>query len=129
MAQERSDLQAERRAARAHLFRDILERRALTCVFQPILSFHERRIYGYEALIRGPKNSLFQSPIELFNAAEDDGSLAQLSVICVNTVLREFAACRLPGKLFLNISPHVVVQPGFDRDRAVKNLNQLQLKP
>ena len=128
MAQERSDRQEERREARAQLFRDILERRALTCVFQPILSFHERRIYGYEALIRGPKASIFQSPVELFSAAEDDGSLAQLSVICVNTVLREFATCRLPGKLFLNISPHVVATPGFDRDRALKALAQLQLK-
>ncbi len=129
MAQERSDLQGERRAVRAQLFREILERKALTCVFQPILSFHERRIYGYEALIRGPKDSLFQSPIELFSAAEDDGSLAQLSIICVKTVMREFAACRLPGKLFLNVSPHVMSQPGFDRDRALKMLAHLQLKP
>ena len=33
---------------------DILEHNQLTPLFQPILLFAENRIYGYEALIRGP---------------------------------------------------------------------------
>ena len=128
MGLDRSEVQAERREARAQLFRDILERRTLSCVFQPILSFHERRIFGYEALIRGPKNSIFQSPVDLFDAAELAGSLVELSVICVNTVLRHFSAQRLPGKLFLNISPAVVTSPGFDPVRAAELLGRLGLK-
>ncbi|MBC8081820.1 MAG: EAL domain-containing protein, partial [Hymenobacter sp.] len=129
MGLDRLEVQAERREARAQLFREILERRALTCVFQPIVSFADRRIFGYEALIRGPKDSVFQSPVDLFDAAQDSGALVELSVICVNTVLKHFAALRLPGKLFLNISPGVVVAPGFDPVRGGHNLARLGLRP
>ncbi len=129
MGLDRSEVQAERREARAQLFREILERRALTCVFQPILSFHGKSIYGYEALIRGPRDSIFQSPVDLFDAAEDTGSVIELSVICVNTVLHHFSAQRLPGKLFLNISPGVVAAPGFDAVRGGGHLTRLGLKP
>jgi len=128
MGSDRSDMQAERRAARAQLFREILERRALSCVFQPILGFHDRQLFGYEALIRGPRDSIFQSPADLFDAAQDTDSLAELSVICVNTVLTHFSALRLPGKLFINLSPAVVTAPGFDSIRARENLLRLGLK-
>ena len=129
MALDRSDVKAERRDAHAALFRDILERRALSCVFQPILDFHARSIYGYEALIRGPKGSLFQSPIDLFDAATDSETLVLLSSICVNKAMSEFAARRLPGKLFLNISPDVVSIPGFNPERGKKFLDSIQLRP
>ena len=129
MGLDRSEVHAGRREARAHLFRDILERRALSCVFQPILSLHGKSIYGYEALIRGPKDSLFQSPVDLFDAAEDTDSVVELSVICVNTVLHHFSAQRLPGKLFLNLSPSVVTAPGFDPVRGENLLSRLGLKP
>ena len=129
MALDRSNAKAERRDAHAALFRDILERRALSCVFQPILDFHARSIYGYEALIRGPKGSLFQSPIDLFDAATDSETLVLLSSICVNKAMSEFAARRLPGKLFLNISPNVVSIPGFNPERGTKFLDSIQLRP
>ena len=75
MGLDRSDVKVERREEHMALFRDILERRALSCVFQPILDFHARSIFGYEALIRGPKGSIFQSPIDLFDAASDTKTL------------------------------------------------------
>lgn len=129
MGLDRAEVQAERREARAQLFRDILDRRALSCVFQPILSFREHRIFGYEALIRGPKDSIFQSPVDLFDAADETGSLVELSLICINTVLKHFSALRLPGKLFLNLSPSVVTADGFDAMRARENLTRLGLRP
>ena len=129
MGIDRSDAKAERRDAHTALFRDILERRALSCVFQPILDFHARSIFGYEALIRGPKGSIFQSPIDLFDAASDSETLVLLSSICVNKATSEFAARRLPGKLFLNISPDVVSIPGFDPARGKKFLDAIQLRP
>ncbi len=129
MGLDRSDAKAERRDAHTALFRDILERRALSCVFQPILDFQARSIFGYEALIRGPKGSIFQSPIDLFDAASDSETLVLLSSICVNKAMSEFAARRLPGKLFLNISPDVVSIPGFDPARGKKFLDAIRLRP
>lgn len=127
-SKERQD-KATQREARAQLFRDVLEHKSLTCVFQPILDLQERRILGFEALIRGPQNSIFQNPVELFSAAQDLDSLAQLSGICINTVLQQFSALQLPGQLFLNISPQVVSMPGFEPERSIRQLNKLNLKP
>ena len=127
-SKERPD-QTTQREARAQLFRDVLKHKSLTCVFQPILDFQERRILGFEALIRGPQNSIFQHPVELFSAAQDLNSLAQLSGICINTVLHQFSALQLPGQLFLNISPQVVSMPGFEPARSIRLLNKLKLKP
>ncbi|MDA1107990.1 MAG: hypothetical protein O2845_06420 [Proteobacteria bacterium] len=48
---------------------DILEHSQLIPLFQPILSFAENRIYGYEALIRGPAESPLHTPAMLFDDA------------------------------------------------------------
>ena len=42
---------------------------ALRTVFQPILDLRHGRIYGYEALTRGPSGSRFESPVGLFRLA------------------------------------------------------------
>ena len=98
--------------------REVLQERSITAVFQPIFGFGEGTILGHEALVRGPAGSLLHTPQELFAAARDAGLFVELSVICIQEVLKSFAARELPGLLFLNISPQLVMQRGFDQDRA-----------
>ena len=63
--------------------RKLLEERNVSSVFQPIFSFREGRIIGFEALIRGPAGSLLQTPAELFGAAAEEGVAVELNVLCV----------------------------------------------
>lgn len=77
----------------------------LTPVFQPIVDFRVFRILGYEALIRGPQNSPLHRPDALFHAARSAGLGLDLEHACREASLRSFAAMRLPGRLFLNVSP------------------------
>ena len=94
--------------------RQLLADRALTTVFQPIFAFREGRILGYEALVRGPEGSLIQTPGELFAAATQEGVSAELNMLCVQEILRAFSERKIAGSLFLNVSPQIIVQGGFN---------------
>lgn len=82
----------------------VLEQGMLYPVFQPIVDFRIRGCLGYEALIRGPEGML-HLPNQLFAAARDLGLATQLEIAAREASLRAFAAQRLPGRLFLNVTP------------------------
>ena len=84
---------------------NIIEKRELRPLFQPIADTVLGGILGYEALIRGPADSALHSPLMLFEAAQRHDLLAELEFACREVSCRAFAGLRLAGKLFLNISP------------------------
>lgn len=109
--------------------RKVLEERNLATVFQPIFGFSDGRYLGYEALVRGPEGSLVQTPFELFNAAAEQGLVVELNVVCIQEILRTFARKQLPGNLFLNVSPQLILQRGFSQERSWKFMKQIGLDP
>ncbi len=98
----------------------MLEEKSLATVFQPIFGFREGRMLGYEALVRGPQGSLIQTPAELFAAAALEGLRIELNLLCIQQMLRAFAASDLDGSLFLNVSPQLIVQRAHDQERAAR---------
>lgn len=94
-------------------FESILEKRLLTPVFQPIVNISSAKGLGYEALIRGPVNSELHSPIALFDAAKNQGLLADLEYTCREMSCQRFSELEGPGKLFINVSPMVLLDDGF----------------
>jgi EAL domain-containing protein (putative c-di-GMP-specific phosphodiesterase class I)/GGDEF domain-containing protein len=117
-----------RRGVASQLHR-LLEDRALTTVFQPIFGFGEGHIIGYEALVRGPEGSLIESPAQLFAMAKAEGVALELNLMCVQEILRAFAGRKLAGSLFVNASPQLIAQPGFDQRRAARFLSSLGIEP
>ena len=109
--------------------RRLLEARTVTTVFQPIFAFREGRVIGYEALVRGPEGSDIQTPAQLFGAAAEQGVAIELNVMCIQEILRAFAARSFQGSLFLNVSPQLILQRGFDRERAERFLGGLGIAP
>ena len=109
--------------------RKVLEGRALTTVFQPIFSFREGRILGFEALVRGPEGSAIETPFELFSAAQHEGLALELNLLCAREILRTFAGSGLEGSLFLNVSPQLIMQRGFEQERAARFMEELGLEP
>lgn len=92
---------------------DILENSQLTPLFQPIYSLAENRIYGYEALIRGPVESALHAPVALFDDAARYARLAEVDQRCSQVCIEAYQRLQLLGKLFLNINPASMMQPGF----------------
>ena len=113
----------------SHELRKLLETRALTTVFQPIYAFRDARVIGYEALVRGPQGTALQTPAGLFAAAAGEGLAVELNVVCITEILRAFAARGFAGSLFLNVSPQLILQRGFDRNRAERFLGELGIAP
>ena len=72
--------------------------------------------------MRGPPGSPFELPFALFGAAQREGTLVELNIVCIQETLRAYARARLPGLLFLNISPQLIVRRGFDQARAARFL-------
>lgn len=106
---------------------DILSERTLTPLFQPIVSLTDQSIFGYEALIRGPSNGLLHSPVNLFNTAARHGFLAELDLMCRETVITHYGALGLKQKLFLNTTPVALLQQDYPHGLTLQYVEQASL--
>ncbi len=107
----------------------IINGKQLTPHFQPIVSLSKKKIMGYEALIRGPSDSPLHSPFNLFGTAERFDLSAKLEYICREVTLRRYASLDLKEKLFVNVSPSVLLQPDFKKGETLKLLDQFDIDP
>ena len=107
----------------------ILAQSGLHSLFQPIISLSERRILGYEALSRGPSNSPLHSPVALFAVARQAGRLSELEIACRQSACRRFNEQKLPGKLFLNVSPESLLEAAHQPGRTLQLLQDFGIAP
>ncbi len=98
-------------------------------VFQPILDFRLRAILGYESLIRGPEDSKLHWPVALFAAAARHNLTHDLEHACREASLRAFAAQRLPGRLFLNVTPGCLLDDRLMNGHTRALLSELAITP
>lgn len=83
----------------------IIASERIEAVFQPIFDIAKNKLLGYEALARGPRNTRFESPLSLFSKADQCGLRTELEEVCIRKAATRFVERRLPGRLFLNLSP------------------------
>ncbi len=75
---------------------------ALWIAFQPIVSWSDRTVYGYEALVRSDEPTL-QSPADLFMAAERLGRLHHLGRLIRSRVADGATVVPAACRLFVNV--------------------------
>ncbi len=102
---------------------------SLSALFQPIVDVSKAAIIGYEGLIRGPSGSLLHSPASLFKAARSCGMAAEIEYLCRRVVLESFAKLGGTDKVFLNISPDILMQQGTRSGETLKYIHEIGLKP
>lgn len=105
----------------------VLEQRALSAVFQPIVDLSAGAIFGYEGLVRGPADTPWQSPLKLVDAALREGRMVALDHRCAETIGERFDHMGLPGRLFLNISPEAFCDPDYQSFLVETLLRRLRL--
>jgi len=105
----------------------ILNEGLLLPVFQPIVDLRARAILGYEALIRGPRDSGLHMPDRLFAVARAGGLALQLEHACREASLRRFVALGLVGRLFLNVTPGCLLDPQLMNGQTQSLLRELGL--
>jgi len=108
---------------------EILEYRALNALFQPIINMQNGDIIGYEGLIRGPSDSPLHSPLNLFKVARDHNMTVAVEYLCRQIVLQRFAELKLPGKLFLNVSPECLLQPDVKYGETLDYIGNFGINP
>ena len=112
-----------------HLDR-ILEKRAITPLFQPLVDLRTNQVIAYEALSRGPAGSPLQRPDLLFDTARDLGRINELDWVCRAAALE----AALEGKLgqgvtlFMNVEPDVLGSPVPDELKFVQRMAERSLR-
>lgn len=107
----------------------IIEKGAITTLFQPIVSGVEKNIIGYEALTRGPSNSPLHSPLTLFAAAAHFGKLTELEFLCRRNAMTRFAELKLDGLLFVNVTPGSLLEKNHYAGETLSIINDVGLEP
>ena len=112
-----------------HLDR-ILEKRAITPVFQPLVDLRTHQVIAYEALSRGPAGSPMQRPDVLFEAARDLGRVNELDWVCRAVALEAALEAKLSQgiTLFMNVEPDVLGSPVPDDLKFVQRMAERSLR-
>lgn len=108
-------------ARRVSKLNDVIERRDLVTLYQPVVDLHEGTVLGYEALTRGPPGEL-QDPALLFKLAYEAEALWKLDRTCRELALERAQALPKGALLFLNTDPDSVFDPELRRSSFVRDL-------
>ena len=108
---------------------EIIDKRLLNAILQPIIHLQSGEIIGYEGLIRSPSDSLMHSPLSLFKVAWANNLTVIVEHLCRRVVLERFAELSLPGKLFLNVSPESLLQRDAKHGETLDYIHEIGINP
>ncbi len=88
--------------------RQIIYKKQITTVYQPIYNLLDDTLYGYEALSRGPAGSYFESPDMIFLYASKGELLMSAEETCLYQAVRNARCLNNGNLLFINITPTLI---------------------
>jgi len=107
--------------------RQIIRAGLVETYFQPIVDVPSLDVHGYEALARGPLNSIFETPKMLFGFSERMKISPLLDSLCRRRALHAARGMEAGKKLFLNSLPETLADPAFADHHAEELLADTQL--
>jgi diguanylate cyclase (GGDEF)-like protein len=110
-------------------FKEIIALKKLYSVYQPIISINSAAVLGWEALIRGPENSYFRYPGNIFSFAEAEGLLFPLEKICRESAFNNLGGIGLGQKIFVNVHPNTINDPTFTEGETMRIIQNLHIQP
>ena len=116
-------------AALASAILDIVDRRLLRAVYQPIVDLRSGRVIGYEGLIRPLPASGFVDPTAMFAAAEVAGRTVELDAACLEIVAGGARGLVNGSALALNLSPRTLESETFSLPGLVDLARSAGLEP
>jgi len=114
------------RQSRLHdAFKEILRRRSIRTVYQPIFDLNSMDLFGHEALTRGPLDSAFESPDLLFEFAAEHEATWELEQLCLESSARHYSVSP-SAMLFLNVEADTIAALSTRGVHALKPLLSLR---
>ncbi|HVS31147.1 MAG TPA: EAL domain-containing protein, partial [Thermoanaerobaculia bacterium] len=108
------DAEQQRKRQLTRELRDIIRRKRVTTMFQPIVRARDSTIFGYELLTRGPAGSSFLNSDMLFSFAREAKLAWALEAIALECALRRLRDMELRDRKFLlNLEAEMFVESEF----------------
>jgi EAL domain-containing protein (putative c-di-GMP-specific phosphodiesterase class I)/GGDEF domain-containing protein len=115
------DAEQQQKKQLARELRDIIRRKRVTTLFQPIVRARELTVFGYEILTRGPANSSFRNSDMLFSFAREAKLAWALEAISLECALRKLRSFDLGDRKFLlNLEAEMFAESEFRIHDVVK---------
>ncbi|HEX7057483.1 MAG TPA: EAL domain-containing protein [Bacilli bacterium] len=92
---------------------DIIATGNIHVLFQPILNLQSGIIYGWEVLTRGPENTVFYQPTELFELAYQSDLLTELERLVFKKAIDQISRQLIGEQVFINITAVSLAEPRF----------------
>ncbi|HVT44289.1 MAG TPA: EAL domain-containing protein [Thermoanaerobaculia bacterium] len=98
------DAEADQKRRLSRELRDIIRKKRVTTLFQPIVRSSDGSVFGYECLTRGPASSSFLNSDALFSFARETNLAWELEALALETLLDALRSTNLSDwKFFLNL--------------------------
>lgn len=108
---------------------EILYQKKIQTVFQPIVSLQDGTVHGYEALSRGPQDSILHTPDMLFKWAQKFNKLWELEFLCRSKAFEAAFKLESEFKLFLNVNPNIMQDVKFRKGFTKEYLERFGIDP
>ncbi|HEX7679566.1 MAG TPA: EAL domain-containing response regulator [Thermoanaerobaculia bacterium] len=95
------DAEQQRKKQLTHELRDIIRRKKVTTLFQPIVWAQQGTVFGYEVLTRGAPHSSFRNSDMLFAFAREANLAWALETVALEQALKRLRSFALDGRKFL----------------------------
>jgi len=105
----------ERQEVLRETFKEILRKRRIRTVYQPIFDLNTLELFGHEALTRGPLDTAFESPELLFQFAGEHEAVWELEQLCIDSSATCYGA-GAPSTLFINVEADSVTSLGAHKE-------------
>jgi EAL domain-containing protein (putative c-di-GMP-specific phosphodiesterase class I)/CheY-like chemotaxis protein len=111
------------------MLQEIILHEQLTPVYQPIVQLESADVSGYEALIRGPRDSRMETPMALFSTADAVDLTFELDRACFHAALRSAVGLEPIHRLFVNLLPMSFYDSSFIEREVTQLLDKAALTP
>lgn len=91
--------------------RKVIREENIRTLWQPVIDLLSGACHGFEALARGPKDSMFEMPRAMFALSSRVGASGDLDRLCRAVALRDCVAAASGRKLFVNVLPSTLLGP------------------
>ena len=109
--------------------KELILKEAILTVYQPIVELERLSTIGFEALTRGPKGTVFESPYMLFAIAKELDMGFELDSLCRKSAFLHAKKMDKNHLIFVNSQPNSIADPEFKGVYLRKFLQDLNITP